>query len=175
MTGRPSELTDELLDQMILVNVKSVMYGVQAILSHFRERKQGQFVNVSSLLGRLPLAPLRSAYIVAKHALDGYSAVLRMDLKAENILVTVIHPGLVATEFSAHAIGSPGPDIRTIPNAQPPEEVAEVMVESIVKRLPEIYTRPAYKQLVENYYSANDVSAVEATFVHYIKPKSQDQ
>ena len=47
---------------MMLVNVKSALYGMQAVLPHFKERGEGHIVNVSSMLGRIPFAPIRSAY-----------------------------------------------------------------------------------------------------------------
>ena len=84
MSRMASEITDEDLDDMMLVNVKSALYGMQAVLPHFRERKRGHIVNVSSMLGRAPLAPIRAAYSAAKHALDGLSANLRVELHAEH-------------------------------------------------------------------------------------------
>ena len=78
-----SELTDEDLDEMYLVNVKSAVYGMQAVLPHFKERGRGHIINVSSMLGRVPFAPIRSAYAAAKHALNALTANLRMELRAE--------------------------------------------------------------------------------------------
>jgi len=65
-----SELTDEDIDEMMLVNVKSALYGMQAVLAHFGERGSGRIINVSSMLGRVPFAPIRSAYPASKHALN---------------------------------------------------------------------------------------------------------
>src|SRR5436190_1514709 len=87
--SRPvSELTDEDIDEMIQVNLKSALYGMQAVLPHFRQRGQGQIINVSSMLRRLPLATFRSAYSASKHALNALTANLRMELRAE-------HPGIM--------------------------------------------------------------------------------
>ena len=47
---------------MIRINVKSVLYGTQEILPHFMERNDGHVINVSSMLGRIPFAVIRSAY-----------------------------------------------------------------------------------------------------------------
>lgn len=55
-------LTDEDLDLMISINTKSVLYGMQTIVPYFKERREGQVINVSSLLGRTPVASFRSAY-----------------------------------------------------------------------------------------------------------------
>src|SRR5208282_1096698 len=106
ITRSVSELTDEDLDVMMRDNVKSALYGVQAILPHFRSRGAGQIVNVSSLLGRVPFAPFRSAYSAAKHALNALTACLRMELRASSpgIVVTLVSPGVVATEFGLNAL-----------------------------------------------------------------------
>ena len=37
------DLTDEDIDEMMAVNVKSALYGMQAILPHFKERGEGHF------------------------------------------------------------------------------------------------------------------------------------
>ena len=74
ITRLVSELTDEDFDAMMSVNVKAPLYGMQAVLPHFRERGQGHIINMSSMLGRVPLAPVRSAYSAAKHALNSLTA-----------------------------------------------------------------------------------------------------
>src|SRR6476659_7444249 len=78
-----SELTDDDIDEMMSVNLKSALYGMQVVLPHFRERGQGHIVNVSSMLGRVPFAPFRSAYSASKHALNALTANLRMELHAQ--------------------------------------------------------------------------------------------
>ncbi|HEX5133281.1 MAG TPA: SDR family NAD(P)-dependent oxidoreductase, partial [Candidatus Krumholzibacteria bacterium] len=70
ITRPPSQLTDEDIDDMMQVNVKSALYGMQEVLPHFQSRGTGQVINVSSLLGRVPFAIPRSAYCGAKHFLN---------------------------------------------------------------------------------------------------------
>src|SRR5437667_1275187 len=60
ITRPVSELSDADFDEMMRVNVKSALYGMQAVLPHFRERGRGHIINVSSMLGRVPFAPMRS-------------------------------------------------------------------------------------------------------------------
>ena len=106
--------------------------------------------------------PLRSAYSAAKHALNSLTANLRMELRAEfpGIVVSTVSPGVVATEFGIHALGG-GVDSRTIPMAQPVEEVADVIVELIDHPRADVYTRPGLKDQVVSYYAADDMAAVE--------------
>src|SRR5438094_10675019 len=62
ITRSVADLTDEEFDEMMLVNVKSALYGMQAVLPHFRERRRGHIINISSMLSRVPFATIRSAY-----------------------------------------------------------------------------------------------------------------
>ena len=55
-------VSEEDVDLMININTKSVLFGMQAIVPYFKERREGQLINVSSLLGRLPLATFRAMY-----------------------------------------------------------------------------------------------------------------
>ena len=61
ITRSVTELTDDDLDDMMTTNVKSVLYGIQAVMPHFRERRSGHLITVSSMLGRIPMAPIRSS------------------------------------------------------------------------------------------------------------------
>ena len=47
ITREPTQLTDDDIDLMIRANVKSVLYGMQEVLPHFRERGAGHIINVS--------------------------------------------------------------------------------------------------------------------------------
>ena len=68
MTKAALELTDDDLDAMITANVKAALYGMQAIVPHFKERGRGQIINISSMLSRVPFASFRAAYSAAKAA-----------------------------------------------------------------------------------------------------------
>jgi NADP-dependent 3-hydroxy acid dehydrogenase YdfG len=161
--SRPvSALTDEDVDEMMRVNLKSALYGMQAVLPRFKAAQQGQIVNVSSMLGRVPFAPIRSAYAASKAALNSLSANLRMELAADfpNIHVTTVMPGVVATDFGASARHG-GPDSRSLPGAQPADEVARIIADAIERPRAEVYTRPEMQQLAVGYYGAEDIGEVE--------------
>jgi NAD(P)-dependent dehydrogenase (short-subunit alcohol dehydrogenase family) len=81
ITRPVSALSDADFDEMMLVNAKSALYGMQAVLPHFQARGRGHIVNVSSMLGRVPFVPTRSAYSASKHALNALTANLRMELR----------------------------------------------------------------------------------------------
>jgi len=162
ITRKVSELTDEDVDSMIAVNVKSALYGMQVVLPHFRQRGRGHIINVSSMLGRVPFAPVRSAYSAAKHALNSLTANLRMELCDEypEIQVSSVHPGVVATGFGLSALHG-GVDSRSFPSAQSAEEVAQVIADTISSRRADVYTRPGAQSMVVAYYSHEDMGQAE--------------
>ena len=130
----PSELTDDDVDQMIRVNVKSVLYGMQEVLPHFKERGTGHVINISSMLGRTPLATFRSAYNGAKHFVNALTANFRDEIRQTHpgIQVSLVSPGVVYTEFGLHAAHG-GPDSRELPGGHSPfitqpVELADLLV-----------------------------------------------
>jgi NADP-dependent 3-hydroxy acid dehydrogenase YdfG len=163
--SRPvSELTDDDFDEMMLINVKSALYGMQAVLPTFKAAARGHIINVSSMLGRIPLAPLRSAYSASKHALNSLTANLRMELRdVPGIHVSSVHPGIVATEFGLRALHG-GVDSRAMPGAQSAEEVADVIIDVIERPRADAYTRPEAQRFIADYYAAADMAEVEARF-----------
>jgi NADP-dependent 3-hydroxy acid dehydrogenase YdfG len=155
------DLTDDDVDEMIAVNVKSALYGMQAAVPHFMTRGAGHLINVSSNLGRVPLATFRSAYNAAKAALNALTANLRMDLRATHpgIHVTLVLPSVVTTDFPRHVIGEPrGPASGGVA-PQTPEEVADVFARIIEDPVPEIFTNPKSAEIARAYYA--DVAAFE--------------
>jgi NADP-dependent 3-hydroxy acid dehydrogenase YdfG len=149
----PTQLTDDDVDAMIRANVKTVLYGMQEVLPHFRERGAGQVINISSMLGRLPYALIRSSYTGSKHFLNALTAMFREEVQQTHpgIQFSLVSPGVVQTDFGLSAKHG-GPDSRTLPNAQTPEQVAEVLASVIDSRKPDVYTRPGAQATVAAYY-----------------------
>jgi len=152
------ELTDDDVDEMMAVNVKSALYGMQAITPHFVARGRGHIINMSSFLGRVPVASPRSAYSAAKAALNTLTANLRVDLQRTHpgIHVSVVMPGLVATDFARHARGSTGPlppgPVGSPMKPQTPEDVAAIVADLIDRPVAEVYTNPASATLAARYF-----------------------
>ena len=70
-----------------------------------RRRKGGYIVNVGSLAGKNPL-PGGTAYNASKFGLLGFSEAAMLDLRYDNIRVSSIMPGSVATEFGGQSLGT---------------------------------------------------------------------
>ena len=150
----PSLLTDEDVEDMMRVNVLSALYGMQEVLPHFRARGRGHVINVSSLLGRIPFAVIRSAYCGAKHFVNALTAMFREEVRATHpdIQFSLVSPGVVRTDFGLNARHG-GPDSRSLPNTQSPEEVAAVIAKVIETRQPDVYTQPGAQARIAGYYA----------------------
>jgi NADP-dependent 3-hydroxy acid dehydrogenase YdfG len=147
------ELTDDDVDAMVRDNVKSVLYGMQVIVPHFKAQKRGHLINVSSMLGRVPFAPIRSAYCAAKAAMGSLTETMRNDLAKDfpEVRVTCFYPGVVHTDFGQNALGG-GPDSRSFPGAQTPEEIATLVADVIEhRRGGDVYSRPEAAERVLGY------------------------
>jgi short-subunit dehydrogenase len=154
------DLTEEDVDEMIDVNVKSAIYGAQAVVPHFIERGEGHLINISSFLGRVPIASFRSVYSASKAALNSLTANLRMDLRQyPGIHVSLVMPGVVTTDFARNVRGEKRPPMNAgAPGSSPmkpqtPEEVAEKISELISHPVAELYTNPASAEIANRYYA----------------------
>jgi short-subunit dehydrogenase len=155
ITRVPSELTDEDLDEILRVNVKSALYGMQEVLPHFKSRNAGHVINISSLLGRIPFVVVRSAYCGAKHFLNALTATFSAEVQQTHagIQFSLVSPGVVRTEFGLNARYG-GFDSRQRPESQSAEEVAAVIAEVIESRRPDVYTRKGSSERVASYYAS---------------------
>ena len=80
------------------VNLFGMARLTQLVLPGMREKRSGRIINMSSMGGKI-YTPLGSWYHATKHAVEGWSDCLRIELKPFNIDVVVIEPGVIATEF----------------------------------------------------------------------------
>jgi NADP-dependent 3-hydroxy acid dehydrogenase YdfG len=121
--------TDE-WDQMIDVNIKGVLYGIDSVYSHMLERESGQIINISSVAGKRVM-PGSAVYSGTKYAVRAISEGLRLESSGK-LQVTCIYPGAFTTELAfsikdksmMQALISRGlGDI-----AQPAERVAEAII-----------------------------------------------
>jgi len=106
-TTNPLEQTsDEIINSIIETNIKGFVFTIKAILTHFREKKSGTIVNVSSLAGRVTF-PFQSMYHTTKWAVEGFSESLYYELMPLNIKVKVVEPGMVKTNIYNSVLNIP--------------------------------------------------------------------
>jgi short-subunit dehydrogenase len=82
------------------VNIFGLARITQLVLPHMRKQQAGLIINTSSMGGKI-YTPLGAWYHATKHALEGWSDCLRLELKEFGIDVVVLEPGLIETGFAA--------------------------------------------------------------------------
>ena len=122
-----TDMTPEQWTDVIDTNLTGVFYSVKAALEALK--KSGGYVfTISSLAGRNPMAG-GAAYNASKFGLNGFSEAIMLDLRQEDIKVSYIMPGSVATHFGGHS-----PSDEDAWKIQP-EDIADIVVSLL--RLPE--------------------------------------
>jgi NAD(P)-dependent dehydrogenase (short-subunit alcohol dehydrogenase family) len=82
------------------VNLFGMARLTQLLLPAMRRKRSGKIINISSMGGKM-YTPLGSWYHATKHAIEGWSDCLRLELSPFNIDVVIIEPGVIATEFGS--------------------------------------------------------------------------
>lgn len=80
------------------VNLFGLASVTQKVLPYMRKAKGGTIINTSSMGGKM-YTPMGAWYHASKHAVEGFSDCLRLELKEFNINVVVLEPGIIVTEF----------------------------------------------------------------------------
>ena len=84
------------------VNLFGIGRTVKATLPHMRAQGSGTIINISSVLGKA-YNPLYGWYVSSKHALEGWSDVLRLEVEQFGIDVVIIEPGLIRTNIGNYS------------------------------------------------------------------------
>lgn len=92
------EATEELVAEQFDTNLLGPIHAIRAILPHFRARKGGLILNVTSLAA-LVGPPLNSYYAASKWALEGLSESLSSELRPFGIRCKIVEPGSTATNI----------------------------------------------------------------------------
>ena len=101
LLGPVYEANTEDWRRMFDVNVLGLMYATHAILPLMKAQGEGHIVNISSVAGRVANAGT-GVYNATKWAVGAFSESLRKEVHKDKIRVTIIEPGLVATELPQH-------------------------------------------------------------------------
>jgi NADP-dependent 3-hydroxy acid dehydrogenase YdfG len=87
--------------RMIAVNVFGVLYCTHAVLPHLRAQRSGHIVTVSSVAGRVARFG-SGVYNLTKFGIGAFCESLRQELAPDGIRVSLVEPGVVATELAGH-------------------------------------------------------------------------
>ncbi|MDH2393035.1 oxidoreductase [Streptomyces sp. HNM0663] len=136
------------------VNLFGLARLTQLVLPYMRKQGSGRIVNISSVGGRI-YTPLGSWYHATKHALEGWSDSLRLEVAPFGVNVVIIEPGVIETEFGevmvepmlersgssdysglAHRLAAATRENYKRGGGTPASRLAEVIVGSITARRP---------------------------------------
>ncbi|MEK6674465.1 MAG: SDR family oxidoreductase [Planctomycetota bacterium] len=135
--GSLLHLPAEHLDRMFALNLSAPVAMIQAVLPEMIERRSGQIVNISSVVGYQPL-PRMAFYSATKAALNALSSALRMELRGSGVDVILIAPSSTNTGFFQAAEQTDTKAIRFEKGQHPPEQVARAVVRGCRNRRKEV-------------------------------------
>ena len=103
---------------------------IQAAIPYLKNNPNGGLIiNVSSIVGRRAM-PGIAGYCASKGALEKMADSLRVELKADNVRVSSVYPGVTRTQFNDNSLGS-SPLGRRRLTGVPPERVAQLIARTI--------------------------------------------
>jgi 3-oxoacyl-[acyl-carrier protein] reductase len=92
-------MTDDEWHRVIDTNLTGVFYATRAAIPHLKRAGGGWIINIASLAGRNYFANA-AAYCASKAGLVAFSEAVMLEHRNDNIRVSCIMPGSVATEFN---------------------------------------------------------------------------
>ncbi|MCU1477105.1 MAG: 3-ketoacyl-ACP reductase [Subtercola sp.] len=101
--GTLEELSDELFQDMIAVNLTGVWHTVKAAIPHIRAGKNGGSIILTSSTAGLEAIPNIGHYVAAKHGVVGLMRTLALELAPDMIRVNSVHPTAVNTDMIQNA------------------------------------------------------------------------
>ena len=130
-------------DQKLMnINYFGAVVLTKSLWPSFISQKSGQLVVVSSLSGKYGV-PKLAAYSAPKHALHGFFESLRSELMDSGISISILIPGIIQTEITAHAVMGQGENYGKVETAfkkaYPTEIAVKEMIVAISKQKEEFY------------------------------------
>lgn len=145
--GRVTEVPLEDMRRLFDVNFWGVVHGCTVAVRLLRA-EGGAIVNIGSVMSDR-VVPLQGGYAAAKHAVKGYTDVLRMELEADGapISVSLVKPASIDTPFFRKARSYLGVVPRPLPPVYAPELVAEAILECAQRPIRDVYVGGAAKAI----------------------------
>jgi NAD(P)-dependent dehydrogenase (short-subunit alcohol dehydrogenase family) len=105
------DVSEEHLDRVLNLNVKGMFLAAQAAARKMLEAKDrktrgGAIINITSQMGHVG-APTRSVYCLTKHAIEGLTKAMALELAPSNIRVNSVAPTFVDTPMTAPMFARP--------------------------------------------------------------------
>lgn len=126
------------------LNVVGPLIAMQLVTPIMKKQGGGAIINISSMVSK-NYYPYLGAYASTKYALNALTLTARAELEKDKIVVSLVHPGLTATEFGKNSVRSPGTDNMVprrregMPEPDSAEHVAAKIIEDIKSGAAEQY------------------------------------
>jgi len=101
VVGAAEETSVEQARALFETNLFGSMRMTRAVLPHMRQQRSGRIINVSSIVGLIPV-PYMALYAASKHALEGYSESVDHEVREYGVRVLLVEPGFTKTSFDAN-------------------------------------------------------------------------
>ncbi len=124
------------LDALMRLNVYGPLIAMQEVVPIMKGQGGGAIINISSAVSKMAI-PYIGGYAATKYALNALSLTARSELAKDGISVSIVLPGLTATDFSKNYLHSSndhrsqGRPQGSMPIPDPPELVAERILDAI--------------------------------------------
>jgi len=146
--GKIADVDLDLAHQVMETNFFGPLYFIQEVVPHFRKQQSGHVVNISSVIGKRSV-PRIGLYCASKFALQAATDALRLELKKTGIRVSMVCPGLTATEFPENQLRPDKvPPMRMKYKGQSSEHVAKQILKAVTSNKREIHLSTGGKFLV---------------------------
>ena len=130
--------------RMISTNLLGLLYATHAVLPIMKAQRSGHIVNISSLAGRVARSG-SGVYNATKWGVGAFSEALRQECVQDHIRVTVIEPGVVATDLASH-ITQPAARETALRRIQ---EMVPLQSEDVANAIVYAVTQPAHVNVNE--------------------------
>ena len=91
------ELSDEVMEQTLSVNMKAAVWLTQYCVPHFRQQQGGRLIFTSSVTGPRVAMPGTSHYAMSKGGMNGFIRTAALEYARDNITVNGVEPGYILT------------------------------------------------------------------------------
>jgi serine 3-dehydrogenase (NADP+) len=138
--------------RLFYTNLFGAIDCMQAVVPVFKAQGKGTIINISSIVGHLPV-PHMGAYSASKHALNAISEAARLELEPSGIRVMSVCPGRIRTNFNANTVkGNEGKRLgEDLQRGISPERCARAILRGYLRGTREVFV-PWHAWLVSHLY-----------------------
>lgn len=138
LLGAVEDLSQQMIKEQFETNFFGTLYLTNKVIPIMRKQKNGRIIFISSINGLIAV-PHAGAYCASKFALEGLVESLAMELYQSPLHVSLIQPGLIATEL--RKTGSRSTDEEKLPFIQSPKVVISKIVHALEAEHPKFRYR----------------------------------